>query len=353
VRKNVAHRLTRRHIVQIGLAATLFARSPEAHAQAGPFTYAGPDRMARLIAGAKKEGSVTLYSSAISEHMADVIAGFQKKYGVKVSFWRGGSEEILQRTVTEARGRRYDVDVVETSATQIEPIYAEKLLAPVKTPIAAEFMPGSTVPGRPWFPSRLIVITGAYNTNLIKPADLPKSYDDLLNPKWKGKLGIEAEDNNFLFALAGALGEARALKLFRDIVTTNGISVRKGHTLMANLVASGEVPVALTIYHHEVEPLKKAGAPINQLDLPPTIAFVSGAGVAARAPHPNAAMLFLEYLLSEGQPILERHGNLSPNVKYQHLPAGMKLTFIDVPKYMAEFAKWNRLYKDILSRQRR
>jgi iron(III) transport system substrate-binding protein len=335
------------------LAFALTLLLSPAHAQTDPFTYAGPDRMARLVAGAKKEGSVNLYSSAISEHMADVIAGFQKTYGVRVSFWRGGSEEILQRTVTEVRGRRYDVDVVETSATQIEPIAAEKLLAPVKTPIAAEFMPGSTVPGRPWFPSRLIVVTGAYNTNLVRSADLPKSYDDLLNPKWKGKLGIEAEDNNFLFALAGAMGEQKALTLFRDIVAKNGISVRKGHTLMANLVASGEVPVALTVYHHEVEPLKTAGAPINQLDLPPTVAFVSGAGVAAHAPHPNAAVLFLEYLLTEGQPILERHGNLSPNVKYQHLPVGMKLSFIDVPKYMAEAAKWNRLYKDILSQQRR
>ncbi len=327
--------------------------SSSAHAQNTPFTYAGPDRMARLIVGAKKEGTLTLYSSAILDHMGDVIAAFEKKYGVKVSFWRGGSEEILQRAVTEARARRYDFDVVETSATQIEPIYAEKLLAEVKTPLAADFMPGSTVAGRPWYPSRLIVITGAYNTNLVKPADLPKSYDDLLAPKWKGRLGIESEDNNWLFAMAGALGEQKALGLFRDIVTKNGMSVRKGHTLMANLVASGEVPVALTIYHHEIEPLKKAGAPINQLNLPPTIAFVSGAGVAARAPHPNAAVLFLEFLLSEGQPILERHGNLSPNIKYQHLPAGMKLSFIDVPKYMGETAKWTKLYKDILAAQKR
>ena len=196
-------------------------------------------------------------------------------------------------------------------------------------------------------------LTGAYNTRLIKPAEVPKSYADLLDPKWKGKLGIEAEDNNWLMAMADAMGEETWLKLFRDIVVKNGISVRKGHTLMANLVVSGEVPIALTVYHHEVEPLKKAGAPIMQLDLPPTIAFVSGAGVSARAPHPNAAVLFRDFLLTEGQRILGEHGNLATNVKFQKLPPGMKLAFMNVPKYMNESAKWTRLYRDVLLNQRR
>ena len=153
--------------------------------------------------------------------------------------------------------------------------------------------------------------------------------------------------------MADAMGEEKWLRLFRDIVAKNGISVRKGHTLMANLVVSGEVPVALTIYHHEIEPLKKAGAPIDQLDLPPTIAFVSGAGVAARAPHPNAAVLFRDFLLTEGQKILAAHGNLATNVKYQTLPPGMTLAYMNVPKYMGESAKWTKLYKDILLNQRR
>ena len=154
-------------------------------------------------------------------------------------------------------------------------------------------------------------------------------------------------------ALCGAMGEQQGLALFQKIVTTNGLSVRKGHTLMANLVASGEVPVALTIYYHEVEPLKHTTAPIDELNLAPMFAFATGAGVARAAPHPNAAVLFHDYLLTEGQKILADHSNVPANVKYQHMPAAMKLAFFDVPKYMAESAKWTKTYKDILARQAR
>jgi iron(III) transport system substrate-binding protein len=325
-----------------------FAQAP---ASQSPTQYTGADRTARLIAGAKKEGLLNLYSSAITEHMNAVIAGFEKQYGVKVRLWRGGSEEILQRTVTEARGRRFDVDVVETAAPQIIPIAREKLLTPVTTPVAGELMPEAILPGEPWLPCRIVIFTGAYNTNLVKKADLPKSYADLADPKWKGKLGIEADDNNWLMALCGAIGEQQGLALFQKIVTTNGLSVRKGHTLMANLVASGEVPVALTIYYHEVEPLKGTAAPIDGLYLSPLFAFATGAGVAKAAPHPNAAVLFHDYLLTEGQKILAEHSNVPANLRYQKLPAGMKLSFFDVPKYMAESAKWTKTYKDILARQ--
>jgi len=332
------------------LAWPLRARAQSA---ADPAHFTGPDRTARLIAGAKKEGVLNLYSSAITEHMAAVIAAFEKTYAVKVRLWRGASEEILQRTVTEARGGHFEVDVVETAAPQIVAIGREKLLQDVRTPISADLMRETMIPGEAWLPSRLIIFTGAYNTSLIKRADLPKTYEDLVNPKWKGKLGIETDDNNWLMGLGGALGEEKALKLFSDIVARNGMSVRKGHTLMANLVASGEVPIALTIYYHEVEPLKRAGAPIDELDLAPVLAFTAGAGVAKRAPHPYAAVLFLDFLLSDGQKILAAHDNVPTNVKFQRLPQGLKLSFLDVPKYMDQSAKWTKLYKDILANQRR
>jgi ABC-type Fe3+ transport system substrate-binding protein len=313
-----------------------------------PAHLSGPNRTALLIAGAQREGSLTLYTSAILEHMSAVTTAFEKKYGVRVTIWRGGSEEILQRTVTEARGGRFEVDVIETASPQSEAINREKLTRIVDTPIAADIMPAAMVAGKPWIPSRLIVFTGAYNTNLVRKADLPKTYEDLLDPKWKGKLGIETDDNNWLMALSDALGEERATKILRDIKARNGLSVRKGHSLMANLVVSGEVPVALTIYHHEVEPLQRAGAPIGELDLPPVIAFTAAASVATRAPHPYAAVLFLDFLLSDGQKLLAEHGNLSTNVKFQHLPKDWKLFFMDVPKYMNENQKWTRLYRDIL-----
>ena len=348
--------IERRFLLRSAAAGAALGLCPwRAHAQssADPAHLTGPDRTARLIAGAKKEGMLNLYSSAIAEHMNAVGAAFEKKYGVKVVLWRGGSEEILQRIVTEARGGRFTVDVAETAAPQIVPLDREKLLQAIETPMRADLMPGTIIQGAPWLPSRLVVFTGAYNTNLIPKSDLPKRYEDLLDPKWKGKLAIEADDNNWLMALSGALGEEKAVKLFRDIVAKNGLSVRKGHTLMANLVASGEVPIALTVYHHEVGPLKRAGAPIDEIDIAPMFAFAAGVGLAKRASHPYAAMLFIDFLLSDGQKILAEHDNVPTNVKYPALPKDVKLSFLDVPKYIDESAKWTKLYKDILLNQKR
>jgi ABC-type Fe3+ transport system substrate-binding protein len=338
----------RRRFLQAGAAAVAFA--PRfACAQSDPLHLAGSDRARALIAGARKERTVTLYSSAVLEDMTAVNAGFEKTYGVKVELWRGGSEEIAQRTTTEARGGRFAVDVIETASPQMEEITRAGLLAPFVSPVTVGIAKEAIVPGRPWIPSRLIVFTGAYNTRLVKAADLPKSYDDLLNPKWKGKLGIEADDNDWLMALAGALGEDRAVELLRGIVARNGVSVRKGHSLMGNLVVSGEVPVALTVYYHEVAPAKRAGAPIDFLDIPPVLAFPVGVAIAARSPHRYAAQLFTDYLLGPGQGILAARGNIPAADSYRRLPADLTLRYMDVPKYVAEAGKWTRLYKDILA----
>ena len=148
-----------------------------------------------------------------------------------------------------------------------------------------------------WIATRLSVFVGAYNTNIIKPADAPKSYEDLRDPKWKGKLGIEADDANWFLSVVGFMGEQKGLQLFHDIVATNGMSIRKGHTLLANFVGSGEVPLALTAYSYRVEQMKNVeGAPVEILYLPPVVALPTGAGVFKRAPHPNAALLLAGFL---------------------------------------------------------
>jgi iron(III) transport system substrate-binding protein len=146
------------------------------------------------------------------------------------------------------------------------------------------------------------------------------------------------------------MGEEKGLALFRDIVAKNGISVRNGHSLLANLVASGEVPLALNAYRHFVLPAKRAGAPIGEWYLPPAMAVPSGGAVARQAPHPYAAVLFLDFLLTDGQRILAEHDAVPTNLHYQHLPADLKLTFLDVGRYVDEGEKWRKLYKDIVTR---
>jgi iron(III) transport system substrate-binding protein len=315
--------------------------------------YAGPDRTETLIAGAKKEGTVTLYTSANVEDMAVVTSAFEKKYGVKVRIWRGSSENVVQRSVTEARGGRYDADVFETGGAAMESLHREKLLQKVKLPSQADLDPAALTAHGEWTGTRYNIFVAAYNTKLIKKDELPKSYDDLLDPKWKGKLGIEVDDSDWFGTVIDQLGEQRGLELFRDISATNGISVRKGHTLLANLIISGEVPLALTTYVYRAVQLKNIGAPVDWFAIPPTIARYEGAGVARRAAHPNAAILFYDFMLTDAQELLRDREYFPASRKVRPPPDGFSMTFIDPAKSLDENQKWSKYYRDTIVRRAR
>jgi hypothetical protein len=135
----------------------------------------------------------------------------------------------------------------------------------------------------------------------------------------------------------------KGLKLFKDIVARNGISIRKGHTLLANLVPTGEVPLALTAYSYRVEQLIHEGAPVAIDYLPPVVALPTGGGVFRRAPHPNAALLFEDFMLTDGQAILAVRQAVPTNLRVKAPPPG--LLFIDIPKFMDQQAKWTRLFQ--------
>ena len=328
----------------IGVAASFaLAASARAQSMADIAHYAGPDRTQRLIDGAKKEGAVSLYSSLLVADSTAIIDAFTKKYGVPVRLWRGSSEDILRRAVTEARGSRYDVDVAETAGSEMEGLDREKLLIEVTSPVFAQLVPQAVVPHRGWVTDRLSIFTAAYNTTIIHPNDVPKSYEDLTDPKWKGKLGLEADDANWFMAIADQMGEAKALALFRKIVATNGVSLRKGHTLLSNLVVAGEVPLGLTVYGYRVPELKSRAAPIDGVVLPPGLALPTGIGAFKKAPHPNAALLFMDFYLTDGARVLADRGNVPTNRTVQELPPG--LTFVDVAQFLDQEDKWTKLFK--------
>jgi iron(III) transport system substrate-binding protein len=314
-------------------------------------TYAGADRQQHLADAARKEGELMIYTSVPVDDMAVLTAAFEKKYGVKVKVWRAGSEKVLQRTVTETRANRFEVDIIETNGPELESLHREKMLQEVKSPYLADLIAPALLPHREWVSTRLNIFSVAYNTNLIKPADLPKTYQDLLNPKWKGKLGVEAEDLDWFAGTVGELGEAKGLKLFRDLVATNGLSVRKGHTLLTNLVASGEVPMALTVYNYKAEQMKNKGAPIEWFTIPPAIARPNGVGVTKHAPHPNAAVLFYDFMISDAQPILLKRDYVPTSKKVDTKLNKMPIKFVDPKIVLDEDVKWSKLYEEIITKQ--
>jgi iron(III) transport system substrate-binding protein len=333
--------------------ALLTTVSAPAFAQADIASYQGADRTQRLVEGAKKERTLTIYTSATVDDMAALTSAFEKKYGFKPQVWRASSENIIQRASTEARGGRFDVDVFETDGVAMEAMHREKLLQVVKSPYLGDLIPAAVPTHGEWIGDRVQIFTAAYNTNLIKKAELPKRYEELTDPKWKGKLGVEAADYDWFSAVVTDLGEEKGLKLFREIASKNGLSVRKGHTLLANLVVSGEVPLALTTYLYKVLQLKTDGAPIDWLALPPEVARSQGAGMARKAPHPHAAILFMDFLLTDAQEILAQRDFIPTNVKVKPLPEGLTLKFVDPAKLLDENDKWEKLYQEIIVKQGR
>ena len=313
------------------------------------FNYSGADRMERIIAAAKKEGTLTLYTTFAEKDQPTLIKPFEAKYGVKVSIWRAGTDKVLQRTLAEAAARKYDVDAIHFGSPEMEALSREKILQAVSSPLHKELQPGSVPAHREWAATLLSVWVQVYNTNLIKKSDLPRTYGDLLDPKWKGKLGIEAKNQDWFASVVDVMGGGdKGLKFFRDLVAQNGISARTGHTLLNNMVIAGEVPLALTVYNYMPEQAKKKGAPIDWFALEPAVARSNAVGVARRAPHPNAALLFYEYMLGDAQQHLVAMDYVPSNTHAPSPLKNVKILQTDPIRSLDETEKWSKLFEDIV-----
>ncbi|MDB5990343.1 MAG: fbpA 2 [Herbaspirillum sp.] len=308
------------------------------------------DNMSSIIAAAKKEGSLTLYTSLPAGDSAPMVKKFEDQYGIKVNIWRGSAENILQRVVSEANAKTYKVDMAQIQTDNMEALSREKLLLPVDSPTFKDLIPGAVQKQHEWAVAQITLYVLAYNTNLIKKADLPHSYKDLLDPKWKGKLGIESTDASWLETSAEHLGGDAGVKLFLDIKAKNGLSVRTGHSLLTNLVTAGEVPMALNVYQYKVIQLKRDGAPIDWLTLEPALASTNAIGILRHAAHPNAARLYYEFMLTEGQKIMASVDNVPSNTKVASPLSKQKITFIDTDASLDNRVKWADRFNDIINK---
>ncbi len=314
--------------------------------------YEGADRTQRLIVGAKKEGTLNLYTSLTVEDMTVLNAAFEKATGIKVRMWRASCDKVLQRVLAEHKAGRAEVDIIECNAPPLEAMHREGVLQAVRSPWQSELIAAAVPAHREWVGTRLNVFVQAYNTKMVKKEELPKTYADLLHPRWKGRLSIEATDDDWFANVVRGLGEDRGLQLFRDIVAQNGLSVRRGHTLLTNLVASGEVPFALTVYNFTAEQVKQKGAPLDWFVLSPAIARANGVALAKRSPHPHAALLYYDFMIGdEGQQILFKRDFVPTSRKIETPLNRGPLVIIDAKLVLDESEKWAKLYNDIIVKQ--
>src|SRR5258705_7139339 len=288
---------------------------------------------ARLVERARSEGTLALYTSLAPTESTPLAEAFEKKYGVKVQVWRALSAEVVQRVVTEATGRRHSVDVVETNGPEMEMIARERLLA------------GG------WTPHRLNLFVVGFNTAKVRRAEIPGRYDGFTDPKWKGRIALEATDAEWMATLIKTLPEGTGMELMRKLSAMQP-GLRSGHVLLASLVAAGDVPVGLAMYNSNIETLKRKGAPIDFVPVQPVVARPQGIGVARNAPHPNAAALFSEYVLSlEGQRLFESMGRVPANPQVKSALNNFPFVLIDPITVLDEAEKWEKVWNDLFLRR--
>ena len=310
----------------------------------------GKERRDALVVKAEQEGELIIYTSMTSDVAASVVDAFEDTFGVKVSLYRAGSETVLQRVLQEQQANFAGNDVIETNATELFALAKEDRLAEYKGERRELVPDAGTFDG--WTASRFNLFAPSWNTDLIKALGEPKSWEDLADPKYDGKLAMELGDYDWYLTLYGwfaeqGKSEAEIDKIFADMA--NGAKIVKGHTVQGELLSAGQFAVVASNYTYLVERVVQKGAPVAYTPLvEPVIARPNGIGLMKTAAHPAAAMLFYDWLLEEGQRVLAGEG-LTPSIAPANDPLeGVDIIPVDIEKLLTENDKWSKKYEAVV-----
>ena len=292
--------------------------------------YNKPDRQKILTDGAKKEGKVSWYSSLIVDQVVrPVKEAFEKEYPfIQVEFFRASSERLVQRMFTEYQGKKYEVDFIDgtVSAPMIRRAnYLQRFYSPYLAQYPAELKDAQGF----WATTNVYFFALGYNTRMVKLNELPKSYEDLLNPRWKNQMmwstsrgsGGPLFVGNVLQSMGSEAGKAYLQRLKGQNIAKTTASNRQ----LLDLVIAGEYPLGLHIFNHHAFISKTAGAPTDWYALEPATATLNTIALASHAPHPYASMLFLDYVLSEkGQKVFQASNYLPAHPQVPAKQADLK-----------------------------
>jgi iron(III) transport system substrate-binding protein len=321
-------------------AAPVMAQTPKTVAEIA--NYKGADRQKMLEDGAKKEGQLQLY--AIGTQNDPVYKAFNAKYPyIKIEVKKNDTAVMTRLIMEEASANTYNVDAIELTTGGLHPMRQAGLLQPYWSPEMAAYEKDAIEPGRHWVLDYESYLSLGYNTDLVSEADAPKTYDDLLNPKWKGKMALPGTSTlaNWIGAVLKEKDESFLRKLGQQDIRIYEVSARA----IANLVISGEVALSPSIYNSHVANSRKHGGHIAWRALGGVYPTTDGAVIAAHAPHPHAAMLFIDFVLSkDGQKVFQNLGYSSAREDMRNPDKPAKIYYLtDDPNYLQNYEKWMTL----------
>jgi iron(III) transport system substrate-binding protein len=329
----------------IAAAATpALAASPQTVSEIA--TYAGADRQQVLEEGAKKEGSFLVYMTGTQ--MDPILKGFGDKYPfLRVEVYKGDASEVTRRAMEEAKASRFTVDVIDLSTGGLYPMRDAGLFTPYNSPELAAYRPDSVEPKKHWARDYEGYVGLGWNTKALTAEETPHSLDDLLDPKWKGRMAITNSTTtpNWLGVVLIEKDEAFVRKLGSQQFRVFNITGRA----LANLVISGEVPLSPTIFASHVSNSKNDKAPIDWRALGGAYANTSAVALAAKAPHPHAAMLYLDYVLSKPTQVeMQKMGYSTARTDLVNFEKPSKIyDLTERPNYNEEFEKWSALARQV------
>ncbi|WP_255950667.1 ABC transporter substrate-binding protein [Streptomyces odontomachi] len=304
---------------------------------------------------AKKEGSLSVYTSMTADIATPVAKAFEKKYGIKVDVFRGNSETVLQRTLQEEQAGRPGADAVETNFLEMTVLADKGNLADYTGPGLDKVAKAGRFDH--WTASRFNIFQPAWNTDLIKPGQEPHSWEDLALPRYKGKITLELSDSDWYenvtkYWLDHGKSQDQVDKLWKAIAANS--KVAKGHTTMMQFLGAGQSPLEAMNYTYITDRAARGGAPVAHLPKSghssvPAFARPNGIGLIKDAKHPAAAWLFYAWLLGDGQKELVDLG-LSPSTKVPGDKSldGIKLTQFDVEGLSRNDTEWDKKYDALL-----
>jgi iron(III) transport system substrate-binding protein len=296
----------------------------------------------------KEGGTLNFYGTLAQINAEKILPVFEKRFpGIKVNHVDATADKLAARAITEARGGRVLSDMFQMALENVLQVAEQKLVVDRLPPEAAAYP--ANLKGKFWLAADMVIITAAWNTNMVKKEDEPKQFDDFADPKWKGKLIGEPRDVELLIGLAKHKykNDEKAFEFLRKLAA-NDIEFHKGHSELAEFLVAGQAAACMTCYAHHYPPRIKKGAPLGYM-LTEGIATITADALAKNAPHPNTAWLFYRWSASEeGQKAYAQGGRLPPHPKVEPVeklrPA--KLYPIGTEE-ITQWPKYEKVWKDI------
>ncbi|UCE74237.1 MAG: extracellular solute-binding protein [Methanomassiliicoccales archaeon] len=313
------------------------------------------ERTGKLIEGAKKEGKLIWYTTVTLKESEEMLRKFQEKYSfIKPELYRSGDLRLLTKILAEVSAERYIFDVLSITGISAEILKDKGLFMKYLSPHRKFYSESINDPEGYWTDFYLNLNVMGYNTRMVAPNEVPKTYEDLLNPKWKKKLGMDTKAFYWFANMFKSMGEEKALDYMKKL-SQQDILFRTGRTLNAQMLAAGEVSICITLYNNRVEEMKAKGAPIEWFAIEPVVPEIHPIGVSSHAPHPHTAKLFVDFVLSkEGQNMIADFYRIPSRIdvspRIPRLKEGLKILPFDF-SIRQDYERYVALYQKILMKR--